>query len=143
MLFQSQVQAAEASLGISPVFWHYEEFSSQRSGYASTPFTSRASGWGLRGHLSLEEAWENHPSWSVRVDASGMLPLGRAEEVWRLAGGASSQSNRLDIRETEGRAALLCRFGRWQAGIWGNYRWQQQRRSRFIVNGSPVTLIGG
>ncbi len=134
--------AVEASIGVAPVYWQYEELSPQRAGYTSTPFTSTAKGWGLQLNASLEQAWDYHPDWSVRVDASGMLPLGKAEEIWQLTGGASVQNNKLDIRQAEGRAVVLRRLGLFQVGLWGSYQWQQQRRQQFVVNGAAVVVAG-
>lgn len=138
LLSIGSLHAAEIEIGMTPVWWQYEESSEQRAGFPSSPFQSKANGHALAFKSMIQ--YDLNRQWLIEGSWRGLFSTGTITEQWQLNGG--NQRNQLAISQSEFQAGLLRKLAGLQIGAWTSYQWHQQSRKQFISNGVPVLLAG-
>jgi len=132
--------AADVSLGVSPVWWQYEELSAKRvGGFAgSTPFHSVARGYASKVQMNLNI--DLMKGWKLNNRSSAWLPIHQKQsnEQWNFP--TKVQKNQLNVTQYDTAISLNRRWGDVEGGILLAYQWHQQARRKFTVNGAAVAL---
>lgn len=138
LLATGSLHAATFEVGLTPVWWQYQEQSEQRAGMASTPFQSKANGYALAAESIIQ--YDMNRQWLIEGSWRGLFSTGTITEQWQLNGG--NQRNQLAINQSEFQVGLLRKLATLQIGAWTSYQWHEQSRKQFISNGVPVLLAG-